>query len=530
MTGVVPEAVTAARDSGAPGAARDTGDPSSAWSLRYRPQPEWPCQGWVASFGRGDREIEVLHGSRVETRDAWFCEAAWAGDFAAGDFDRTDVVAGTGCRLREDRVVFVPPGTLVDRLHWLEREGRFWVSNSFSALLAVTGGRISRSDPHHSRGMRSIKYLGLDRCRRTWESTAGTVHLVYFENLVWDGQSLSQHDKPHGDRRFPDFETYEGFLDQSMAALAANIAHPERRHDLRMLGSVSSGYDGPMVTALGSRHGCKEAICFTEDRQGQSDSGVPLGPHLGIEVLGLDPNAWRQLDKPEIPFAAGDPHADEVYLAAAREHLAGSLLLTGYFGDRAWGKRRPPEKPPFYYGGHGAALSEFRLEVGFLVCAPAYWGGRAARDIHAISTSEAMAPWEIPGPYSRPICRRILEEAGVPRELFGQHKRAVAVLLYMNDFLVPSSMADYLGWLRRHSGEWWRSWRLPPLRLPGFDRWRRQAINPLFAMAFILGQRYPKWFRTLSVRLSEPFGLRRHLFPWALEHITKRYAVADDPR
>ena len=35
-----------------------------------------------------------------------------------------------------------------------------------------------------------------------------------------------------------------------------------------------------------------------------------------------------------------------------------------------------------------------------------------------------MRPWSIGGAYDRPIPRRIAEEAGVPRDLFGQNKMA----------------------------------------------------------------------------------------------------------
>jgi hypothetical protein len=38
-----------------------------------------------------------------------------------------------------------------------------------------------------------------------------------------------------------------------------------------------------------------------------------------------------------------------------------------------------------------------------------------------------MAPWSIGGEYDRPIPRRIVEEAGVERDSFGQSKKAVAV-------------------------------------------------------------------------------------------------------
>ena len=38
-------------------------------------------------------------GPWVELRSNWFCEAAWDGQFDQGDFDRTDIVAGSGGKL-----------------------------------------------------------------------------------------------------------------------------------------------------------------------------------------------------------------------------------------------------------------------------------------------------------------------------------------------------------------------------------------------------------------------------------------------
>ena len=52
----------------------------------------------------------VAHGLGVETTPEWFCEAAWAGEYQRGDFDRTDIVAGTGGRIRNGTVVFVSAG------------------------------------------------------------------------------------------------------------------------------------------------------------------------------------------------------------------------------------------------------------------------------------------------------------------------------------------------------------------------------------------------------------------------------------
>src|SRR5258708_10810292 len=59
-----------------------------------------------------------------------------------------------------------------------------------------------------------------------------------------------------------------------------------------------------------------------------------------------------------------------------------------------------------------------------------------------------MAPWDVGGSYTRPICRRILEEAGVPRELFGMDKKAASVLFFdRNSFLSEASRRDYEDWL-----------------------------------------------------------------------------------
>jgi hypothetical protein len=83
---------------------------------QYQPVAGWPPLAWIALCDRAGGQIRVRHGPGVETRENWFCEAVWAGEFGAGDFDRTDLIAGSGARLREGRLVFVSSGTTVDRL------------------------------------------------------------------------------------------------------------------------------------------------------------------------------------------------------------------------------------------------------------------------------------------------------------------------------------------------------------------------------------------------------------------------------
>ena len=78
-------------------------------------EPDWPPLAWIARCDNSDPVITVRHGPQAETRQDWLCEAVWDGEFASGDFDLTDLVFGSGIRLRERGVVFVPAGATVDR-------------------------------------------------------------------------------------------------------------------------------------------------------------------------------------------------------------------------------------------------------------------------------------------------------------------------------------------------------------------------------------------------------------------------------
>src|SRR3989454_12367365 len=76
---------------------------------------------------------------------------------------------------------------------------------------------------------------------------------------------------------------------------------------------------------------------------------------------------------------------------------------------------------------------------------------RSIAETQRISRSREMAPWDVDAGYSRPICRRILETAGVPREAFGVRKQTASVLFFeRGDFLSPPSLADFRSWLERH--------------------------------------------------------------------------------
>ena len=455
-------------------------------SFEYIPVPQWPPLTWLAKCRRGNSNVTVFYGSRVETAGEWFCEAVWAGDYESGGFDQTDIVAGSGARLRDGTVVFVSSGSTVDRLHSLQTGDEAWLSNSLSCLLMALGATVSPSYPKYFDDFGSITE-GLHKYRRELATSAGPIQLTYFDNLLWDGQSLTVQPKPGKTRDFSTFARYRNFLESSLQRLSENAVVKQRRYPYRILGTVSRGYDSPTVTTLARQAGCVEALSFDRSARGDDDNGEVIARILGVRPLVVKRDAWQSMALPEIPFVASTPAGGDVLFKGAEEHLAGRVLLTGYHGDKVWDTETKDLSAHIVRGDDsGVGLTEYRLWVGFIHCPIAFWGVRQIRDVHALSHSSEMKPWNVGQPsYRRPICRRIVEEAGVPRELFGAHKRGMSVPLHApGQFLTPASRDDYLGWLREHRREWTQHARIPPLPGVGacFD-WGSVLSPGLFPMA-----------------------------------------------
>src|SRR5207245_7865116 len=119
-----PHAAARVPGGGRPATACGVGRPNAIRSrmrLRYTLVADWPPLAWLARCRPGAPAIDVFHGPRVELAADWFCEAVWDGAFADGDFDRTDLVFGSGARAREsDGVCFVSSGSTVDRLQSID--------------------------------------------------------------------------------------------------------------------------------------------------------------------------------------------------------------------------------------------------------------------------------------------------------------------------------------------------------------------------------------------------------------------------
>lgn len=103
----------------------------------------------------------------------------------------------------------------------------------------------------------------------------------------------------------------------------------------------------------------------------------------------------------------------------------------------------------------GSGLSELRLRRDFIHAPVPFFGGTRHHDLLRIALSDKMAGYRIGGSYDRPVLRRIAEQAGVPREAFGQRKRAINFLLNSQERkLAPATRRAVNVMIRDRLGPW----------------------------------------------------------------------------
>jgi hypothetical protein len=490
----------------------------------------WPPLAWLAECPIDDDTILVYHGNWVETRKDWFCEAVWAGDFPAGDFDKTDIVSGTGTRIRDTGVWFVSSGSNINRLHSLSRDGAQLVSNSLICLLAWADACPDLDYPQYSADYAEYRNAVFDNHTIVFPTSAGSLRLTYVANLLWDGEHLTEQDKPYGTRSFGNFSDYWDFLQSCMQRFAANASHHERSRPFKMLCGLSNGYDSPTVAALAHTLEGFETFTLGTDQHGTDDSGEAIATALGLPCHVLKRDTRSKTPLAEVPFLAASGSIGDLAFKPAETLLRGSVLLTGFGGDVIWDKNTPlSAKPPI---GDGSMLgsSEYRLWTGYINCAVPYWGIRQLDDVIRISNSAEMSPWDIGGNYTRPICRRIVENAAVPRFAFGYGKRGVSVAPRGGaDYLSPPSLKDLLAWLEEQRRQPHRCGITLPR--PAVARLLDRISIRLTGIARILDRmcrrRGFRWLaapvRVFERNLTGSYYHHNYCIHWAIDRAKRRY-------
>jgi len=422
----------------------------------------FPPLAWVAMYCSDRKTIDVLHGRFVETHLHFFMEGAWAGSFAEGQIQNSDTVFGSGGALVNEGVTFTSCTATTDFLYHNDHHEQFIISNSLPLLLAALDDSLLPDCDEYSRINMSI-LEGIRKYRAEIPTQKNYIRRVIHSNIHFGLNGVSLMEKPLPPS-FRSFNGYRDFMRNRIGALLSNARHQSRRNPLRIFSTQSKGYDSTAFNALAASYGIdkvftspasKENHSFYLGIAGQqpSDDGTSICAALGLQPTPIDRLSFNnELSNEHYYWASLDNNQDlNLNAIHEQETAAPFLLLTGFFGDVIYGvkAKEPIDSDLQRTDQSGLGLGELRIHRGFVQAAIPYIGARQRSDLFRITHSDDMAPWRLNNNYDRPIPRRIAEEAGVPREMFGQTKLASIVHLPSPNVPVSSVLrTEFFQYLR----------------------------------------------------------------------------------
>lgn len=502
------------------------GEDSVVRTIEVTRREDLPRLAWLVRVDEGSDAVAATVGPWVEERPDAVFEGAWAGDISS-DFSDSFSFTGSGVLLRDGALVVAAPCHTMEGVYSVHRDGALFFSNSIAFVLEAAGVGLDLNYMGYEADALSIRD-GLDRYHREWPLAGGhTLRVHFYCNVVVDPTGQVKEEPKPKPPSAGSYQEYRTFLRNQVGGVRANAADPRRIHRYPPIVFCSNGYDSSACAALGREVGCDEAVVFESKRASRSDSGRDVVTALGYtQIHEKHELAYRDTDTADLFVATGEL-GTSLYFAAAADELAGRLLLSGAYGDKVWDRfARVNDQVHRYTPLPDTSRREFRLATGYLMFAPAFLSTMRIADLLAISNSPEMAPWTLGNDYDRPIPRRIVEEAGVPREMFGQHKDGGAgtslrygTLVQLRRTMPPKSLDRFTSYLTGARQQ--RSKLRPTYML-------RAAVYLVYVAAALLDTRgFKAPLRTLNRRLPvtytcSPFA-PSYLFPWGVSELARSY-------
>jgi hypothetical protein len=406
-------------------------------TLRNCVKPKLPALAWLLDIDGTPRNYQLHCGTSVVIGDTGFFEGAWPGALEAMDFVASAEVFGSGATFIDDAWIVVPPSHTLEPLFSVRDGARLLVSNALPFLLAHRNDSLDPGfSAYHSRLHQVLKGLAAFPIHIPSRHGAEICVHYYHNFRIGPDLALTEVAKPAAPH-FSSFESYRGYLLSTVEGALRNAADPARAHRYAPIATASRGYDSPAACAIARAAGCTEVITHGFARRAfgvrDSDSGEEVAETLGMKVTVIDRDAYLQRDDieaPEAEFLCHGLEGADVNFLSFEALLPHRVLFSGFHGDAVWDLHKRPNSVIERGDTSGASMGEFRRRVDFFHIPVPFIGVLRHAEILAIAKDAPMRPFALDNDYDRPIPRRLVEEAGVPREAFGMAKKAVAVLFF----------------------------------------------------------------------------------------------------
>ena len=406
------------------------------------------------------------------------------------------------------------------------------ISNSRYLLLAKLGCKMDAKYPYYEPDMQSI-LLGIEKYKKELcvidELTGETklIGVLFYRNIRVYGDGTVEIETKKKSQPFASFQEYKSRLQNAMNALYDNAKDINRIFKYGIVTTISKGYDAPCCAVIAKNVGCDTALTFSAEGKYKDDSGVDIAKALGYStIIERDADLYKKHeDYIEAYYCCNGEPGASTCLSAFDSDFSGNLVFTGDRGDSVWGAGCTNRNNEFHFIDMISHLgsSERRLWVGYISVPMPLYGASAWENIYEISNSHEMEGWRLNNTYDRPIPRRIIEEAGVDRGLFGIRKHGAGFFFHYDwakriaRRMSEKSGASFTDYIRKNKS----------MRLKDFPLYFRYFTItwPIYynAVAGKCGlRRVEKYDMEKASQTVNPMG-ERYLIPWAGTIMTEKY-------
>jgi len=377
-----------------------------------------PKLSWLTEINKNNNNINLYCGPWVEADKNFFVEGAWDGDFNDINFDSSVVFMGSGGIVKNDYIKFVTPCNTVEALYSCKQGDTYYFSNSIPFLLEITNEELDFNYLDYENDFLSISDGINSYIDKVPLNSSNDIEVHYFKNIIVDKNlKVTKQNKPTPPN-FKNYDDYYSFLITKLKHIDHNFRSKNRVKTYGPIVFSSNGYDSAACAALGREIECNTAIVY-ESKKAREDTGKPIVKKLGYEtIIEKEELDYLKMNNTEDSVSNGEL-GTSIFFSSSEPYLEGTYILSGIHGDWVWDKHAKPNEEILRSFYPDTARKEFRLRVGFHFVTIPFFAVQSHFDLYRISNSKEMEPWSIGNDYDRPIARRILEDQGIPRDMFG---------------------------------------------------------------------------------------------------------------
>lgn len=409
--------------------------------FRFEVHESLPALSWLCEVS--DKNT-FFCGPSISVSGNHIVEGVWDSDYSDFNFHKTEFMFGSGARVDNDEVTFVPPKHCAECLFVLvdKKNTKTYVSNSMCFTLEKAeindNSFLSQLEESLENSRENSLSLGIDRYEPLiTENENYLFYRLVFYNFQVNKYGHIKLQKLPAKKYFQDFASYKDFIFSKTKDLLDNAIDKNRENKYEPITSISKGYDSPAAAVIGKNAGCKDAVTLDVNVWSIDDCGLDIGKKLEMNIESFShilddviPSLHMELpDKVKnivLEFIATVGCGDDITFYPFKSSFNQRTFLSGVYGDFVWEKETELTSGLPKRGVFGKSTNEFRLNSNYFHIPMASLGARFAGPIRKLSKSREMEPFSIGGNYDRPIPRRICEEAGLDRKDFGQEKCATS--------------------------------------------------------------------------------------------------------